>query len=77
MRVITDEGVLPGFPTSAPEDFARLGFEPQRVPSILAMMLRAENPPAGPHSLSPSEAKEVVEILDKVTASPQKFFLVY
>ncbi|KAF9644351.1 kinase-like protein [Thelephora ganbajun] len=60
---------LQSFPASINEDFVKLGIEPQHIPFILATISRTEQLPSGSPPLSPREAKELVEILDKAVSS--------
>lgn len=58
------------FPPIAPKDIARLRVESQLIPFIVFATLRAEQSPNGLPPLSPAEAKNLVEILDKVYLPP-------
>jgi len=80
MRIAAnEERFWPGLPASVHEghvedpaaDFVKLGIEPQRISSIIATIRRAEQSLAGSSPLSSSEAKELVEILDRVPVSPK------
>ena len=57
---------FPDFPPIAAEDLVRLGVESQLIPFIVSTTLRAEQSPNGSPPLSPKEAENLVEILDKV-----------
>ena len=58
--------VLSAFPPISPEDLVKLGVEAQLIPFIVSATLRAEQSPNGSPPLTPAEAENLVEILDKV-----------
>jgi len=57
---------LPDYPPIAAEDLAKLGIESRLIPFIVSTTLRAEQSPNGSPPLSPAEAENLVEVLDKV-----------
>ena len=61
----------PDNPPIAAEDLVKLGVESQLIPFIVSTTLRAEQSPSGSPPLSPAEAENLVEILDKVRLHPQ------
>ena len=64
----TDEGIhLPDNPPITAEDLLKLGVESQLIPFIVSTTLQAEQSPSGSPRLSPAEAENLVEILDKVS----------
>ena len=65
-----EETSLPGFHPIAPEDTAELGVESRLIPFVISTALRAGQSPNGSPPLSPAEAENVVEILDKVRPPP-------
>jgi len=56
----------PDFPPITPEDLAKLGVESQLIPFVVSTTLRAEQSPNGSPPLSPADAENLIEILDKV-----------
>jgi len=58
------------FPPIAAEDLAKLGVEPRLIPFVVSTALRAEQSPNGLPPLSPAEAENLVETLDKVRFHP-------
>ncbi|KAF9647766.1 kinase-like protein, partial [Thelephora ganbajun] len=57
------------FPPIAADDLMKLGVEPQLIPFVVSTTLRAEQSPSGSPVLTPIEAGNLVEILDKVVSS--------
>ena len=55
----------------AAEDLVKLGVESRLIPFVVSTTLRAEQSLDGVPSLSPAEARDLVEILDKVRLHPQ------
>ena len=61
----------PDHPPIAAEDLVKLGVESRLIPFIVSTTLRAEQSPNGSPPLSPAEAGDLVEILDKVRLHSQ------
>lgn len=59
-------GPSPDFLPIFPEDLAKLGIEAQFIPSIVSAASWVEHSPNGSPPLSPVEAENLIEILDKV-----------
>ena len=55
-----------GFPPITDEDLARLEVEPQLIPFVVSTAQRAEQSSSGEPQLTPTEAENLVEILDRV-----------
>jgi hypothetical protein len=49
------------------EDFARLEVDPQLIPFAVSTAQRAERSSSGEPQLTPAEAENLVEILDRVS----------
>ena len=54
----------------APEDLAKLGVESQLIPFIVSTTSQVEQSPDGSLPLSPTEAENLVETLDRVYPPP-------
>ena len=52
------------------EDLARLEVEPQLIPFIVSTTQRAEQSRSGEPQLTPTEAENLVEVLDRVCTHP-------
>ena len=65
-RPADEENPSPDLPPIAREDLAKLGVDPEFIPLIVSATLRIEQSPDGSSQLSPVEAENLVEILDKV-----------
>jgi hypothetical protein len=59
------------YPPIAEEDLVKLGVEPRLIPFIVSTSLWAEQSTNGPPPLSPAEAENLVETLDKVRPHPK------
>ncbi|KAF9789367.1 hypothetical protein BJ322DRAFT_531913 [Thelephora terrestris] len=57
------------FPPITDEDLARLGVDPQLIPFAVSTAQRAEQSSNGGPQLTPTEAENFVEILDRVVSS--------
>ena len=58
------------YPPIAAEDLVKLGIESRLIPFIVSTTVLAEKSPNGSPSLSPAEAENLVEVLDKVRLHP-------
>jgi hypothetical protein len=58
------------YPPIAEEDLVELGVESRLIPFIVSTTLRVEQSPNDPPLLSPAEAEDLVETLDKVRLHP-------
>ena len=59
------------YPPIAAEDLVKLGVESRLIPFIVSSTVWAEQSPNGSPPLSPAEAENLVETLDKVCPHPQ------
>ena len=61
---------LTDFPPITDEDLARLEVEPQLIPFVVSAAQRVEKSSSGEPQLTPTEAENLVEILDTVRPRP-------
>jgi len=65
-RPTNKESPSPDFPPIAAEDLVKMGVEPQLIPFAVSATLRTEQSPDTSSPLTPAEAKDLVEIFDRV-----------
>ena len=68
--IIEEEIYSLDHPPIATEDLVKLGVESRLIPFIVSTTLQVEQSLNGGPSLSPAEAENLVEILDKVRIHP-------
>ena len=64
------ESPFTDFPPITDEDLAGLEVDPQLIPFVVSTAQRAEQSSSGEPQLTPTEAENLVEILDRVRPHP-------